>query len=399
MSTTGRVLSEDELETILHKMAAEPREACIAREQSTFDQLAGGVRPIVLFGAGALGRMVLAGLRRLGVRPKGLADNNPKLWGVEVDGLRVFSAAEAARRFGQDCCFVVTIYNGSKTRQQLRDLGCRYVAPFAALFWKYAGVFTPGNGIDLPHNLPPRSDELRAVYGMLADEHSRREMCAQLRWRYWLDDSGMPAPLAARDIYFPRELITQFDGEVFVDCGAFDGDTCRSFLEHADRRFEHIFPFEPDPGNRNLLEQSTMAMGAAISGKITALPFAVGDRDGPAQFSADGTAGSHSTAGAGICVECRKLDNIAWTHLPTYIKLDIEGAEPDALRGASELLRKHMPVLAVCLYHRSEHLWQVPRYIHETAPGYELFIRRYAEDCWELVCYAVPKHRLAAARS
>jgi hypothetical protein len=105
------------------------------------------------------------------------------------------------------------------------------------------------------------------------------------------------------------------------------------------------------------------------------------------------------TAGEGICVECRKLDNIAWTYLPTYIKMDIEGAEPDALRGASELLRTHMPVLAVCLYHRSEHLWQVPRYIHETAPGYELFIRRYAEDCWELVCYAVPKHRLTAARS
>ena len=398
MSTSGRAISDDELETILHEMAAEPREACIAREQSTFDQLAGGVRPIVLFGAGALGRTVLAGLRRLGVEPRGLADNNPKLWGEKVEGLRVFSAAEAAHRFGQDCCFVVTIFNGSRTRKQLGDLGCQHVAPFAALFWKYAEVFIPCNGIDLPRNLPPRADELRAVYGMLADEHSRREMCAQLRWRYWLDDSGMPPPLAARDIYFPHDLITQFDREVFVDCGAFDGDTVRGFLEHAGSRFEHIFPFEPDPGNRNLLQQSITAWGAAISSRITAVPFVVGAQDGPAQFSADGSAGSHMTAGEGISVECRKLDNIAWTHLPTYIKMDIEGAEPDALRGASELLRKHMPVLAICLYHRSDHLWQVPRYIHETAPGYELFIRRYAEDCWELVCYAVPKHRLAAAR-
>jgi FkbM family methyltransferase len=380
-------------------MAAEPREVCSAREQSTFDHLAGGVRPIVLFGAGALGRMVAKGLRNAGAPAIAFGDNNPKLWGEEVEGLRVFSAAEAARRFGQDCCFVATIYNGSKTRQQLRGLGCQYVAPFAALFWKYAGVFIPGNGIDLPHNLPPSADELRAVYGMLADEPSRREMCAQLRWRYWLDDSGMAAPLAARDIYFPRELITPFDGEVFIDCGAFDGETVRSFLEHADSRFEHIFPLEPDPVSRNRLEQATMALGAAISGRITLLPFLVGDQDGPAQFSADGSVRSRLTAGEGICVECRKLDNIPWTHVPTYIKMDIEGAEPDALRGASELLRKQMPVLAVCLYHRSEHLWQVPRYIHETAPGYDLFIRRYAEDCWELVCYAVPKHRLAAARS
>ena len=171
-------------------MAAESPAACIAREQSAFDRLAGGVRPIVLFGAGALGRMVLAGLRRAGVEPKALADNNPKLWGQEVDGLCVFSADEAARRFGQDCCFVVTIYNGFNRRQQLRDLGCRYVAPFAALFWKYDKVFIPGNGIDLPHNLPAYADELRAAYGVLADENSRREMCAQLRWRYWLDDSA-----------------------------------------------------------------------------------------------------------------------------------------------------------------------------------------------------------------
>ena len=52
MSTAGRVISENELETILHEMAAEPREVCLAREKSTFDQLAGGIRPIVLFGAG-----------------------------------------------------------------------------------------------------------------------------------------------------------------------------------------------------------------------------------------------------------------------------------------------------------------------------------------------------------
>ncbi len=137
MSTPGRVDSEQELETILHEMAAEAREVCIAREQSTFDQLAGGARPIVLFGTGPLGKTVLAGLRRLGIQPRGLADNNPKLWGKEVQGLRVFSAAEAAHLFGQDCCFVVTIYNGSKIRRQLRDLGCQHVAPFAALFWKY----------------------------------------------------------------------------------------------------------------------------------------------------------------------------------------------------------------------------------------------------------------------
>jgi len=182
-------------------MAAESPAACIAREQSAFDRLAGGVRPIVLFGAGALGRMVLADYAVPGSSRR-VWPTIPEALGQEVDGLCVFSADEAARRFGQDCCFVVTIYNGFARRQQLRDLGCRYVAPFAALFWKYDKVFVPGNGIDLPHNMPAYADELRAACGVLADENSRREMCAQLRWRYWLDDSAMPAPLPARDLYF-----------------------------------------------------------------------------------------------------------------------------------------------------------------------------------------------------
>jgi len=396
LSTRGKAIRDHELETLLREMAAEPPEACTAREVSTFDRLAGGARPLVLFGAGALGRMVLAGLRRAGVEPKCFADNNAKLCGKEVAGLRVLPADESAHRFGQDCCFVVTVYNGSKIRRQLCDLGCRYIAPIAALFWKYAEVFIPENGIDLPHHLPAHADELRAVCAMLADERSRRELCAQLRWRYWLDDRGMPAPLPARDLYFPRELISNFEGEVFVDCGAFDGETLRCFLEHAGGRFEHIFSFEPDPGNRSLVERSRLELGAGIGSRITVLPFVVGDRNGTAQFSADGSVRSHTTAGEGIPVECRRLDDIAWTHQPTYIKMDIEGAEPDALRGAAELLRERMPVLAVCLYHRSEHLWQIPSYIHQIAPGYKVFIRRYAEDCWELVCYAVPRHRLAS---
>jgi hypothetical protein len=78
--------------------------------------------------------------------------------------------------------------------------------------------------------------------------------------------------------------------------------------------------------------------------------------------------------------------------------MDIESAEPEALDGARELLRRHRPVLAVCTYHRSEHLWQIPNLIRSMVPEYHLFLRRYAEDCWEGVCYAIPKHRLRQPR-
>jgi hypothetical protein len=74
--------------------------------------------------------------------------------------------------------------------------------------------------------------------------------------------------------------------------------------------------------------------------------------------------------------------------------MDIESSEPEALAGGAELLRRHQPVLAICTYHRSEHLWDIPNLIHSIAPEYHIFLRRYAEESWEGVCYAVPEHRL-----
>jgi hypothetical protein len=73
--------------------------------------------------------------------------------------------------------------------------------------------------------------------------------------------------------------------------------------------------------------------------------------------------------------------------------MDIEGAEPEALTGAAATMRRSRPILAVCAYHVSEHLWTLPRLIADAVPDYRISLRRYAEECWEMVYYAVPPER------
>ena len=125
------------------------------------------------------------------------------------------------------------------------------------------------------------------------------------------------------------------------------------------------------------------------------MPYAVGNTNGPVSFTCTSSAASHLTGGLGEGnIECRRLQDVEWPVAPTYVKMDIEGAEPEALVGATGLLRQHHPVLAVCTYHRSEHLWQIPNLIRSIAPEYNVFLRRYAEECWEGVCYAIPSSRL-----
>lgn len=388
----------NDLEFVLQRIGSESFQAVLAREKSTFAKFAGQYEGrLILFGAGALGRLVLQGLAQAGVRPIAFADNNERLWNTEIGGVPVLPPATASDRYRDSGCFVVTIYNGSPARRQLKALGCKHLAPFAALFWEYAEIFTPNCGIDLPHKLPAYSDEIRACHEVLADAESRRELAGQLEWRYWLDDDALPPPLDPRQTYFPMELMEPSEDEVFVDCGSFEGDIFPSFSSHWNGRFRHIFALEPDPQNREVLGTTARNMG--LTDRVTVLSCAVGEQSGMVSFVSTGTMASRIVEGGegSVSVECRKLDDISWQLTPTYIKMDIEGAEPRALIGASDLLRRHHPILAVCTYHRSEHLWQIPNLIRSIAPEYKLFLRRYAEECWEGVCYAIPDRRLKRA--
>ena len=397
MTTTQAADTDKELEYVLRQIEAEPVESIRGRERNAFDNIAGLYRErLVLFGAGPLGRGILAGLRKVGMEPLAFADNNQILWGAEVSGLKVLSPNEAARTYGDTACFVVTIYQGSSVHHQLANLGCQRIAHFAGLVWKYSDTFIPQSGIQLPHRMVEQIESIRTCYAALADDVSKTELCEQLRWRYWLENAPLSPPDNSRDTYFPMDLLSSSTAEVFIDCGGFDGDTIRSFNEHWKGEFRHIFALEPDPANRAALSANIDAAG--LSSRVTVMPYAVGSTTGPVSFSITSSAASHVTAGGnGVTIECRRLDDLEWPLAPTYIKMDIEGAEPEALAGASQLLKRHHPVLAVCTYHRSEHLWLIPNLIRSIVPEYNIFLRRYAEDCWEGVCYAIPDHRLRRA--
>ncbi len=401
MSTSQSTQASDKLRTTLHAIESEPLNAVLTREATAFDELAAPfATKLILFGAGPMGKSALAGLRRAGVEPLAFSDNNSHLWGQEIDGLTVLPPHEAASRYSHSACFVVTIYNGSAVRCQLGLLGCQAVTPFAPLFWKFAEAFVSESyeltRFELPHRLRNGLAEIRQCDSVLHDDSSRLELSGQLAWRYWLDYDALCANLDAKHIYFPVDLVSPFDEEVFADCGSFDGPTIRSLAQHWHCRFRHAFAFEPDPANRIALARNIKGMG--IEKSVTIFPCALADHTGLVPFTCAGTMGSHIGGRKDAkMVECSTLDSLDWPIAPTYIKMDIEGAELDALRGAAAVLRRYHPVLAICTYHRAEHLWEIPNLINSIAPTYRIFLRRYAEECWEGVCYAIPPHRFNSA--
>ncbi len=377
-------------EIAVKALLAEGLESCREREVRAFDEAAFGTKGTVLFGAGGLGRRILATLRSAGIVPLAFADNNRSLWEKRVEDIPVIAPAEAAARYGTTAAFVITIWASWNDSMQdqiavLRSLGCRTVIPFPLLAWKFPAPLLPHVQIDLPSRVHEQREDVIRCAHLWADDESAREYVAQLRWCLRFDFTTLGQSLPAQ--YWQSDLIHLGDDAVFVDAGAFDGDTIAQFLEFTESRFGRIYAFEPDGRNFGLLQERVSRMPQAVQSRICWRQQAVGDFDGLVPFN--GGIGASSYVGGEGRAECVTLDS-AVSECPSYIKYDVEGFEPKALRGSRRIISGCKPVLAVCVYHCQDHLWQLPLQIHSINPNYRFHLRAHGQ-IWETVCYAVPE--------
>jgi FkbM family methyltransferase len=402
-TTHGSVATADESRAALEVLLAEPIDTARHREAATFEEASGSrSSSIVLFGAGGLGRRTLAGLRAAGVEPKAFADNRPTLWGTQIDGVDVLSPTDAAERFAKTAVFVVTIWGAGSSHRlaqsvdQLQGLGCDLVLPAAWLHWHYAEQLLPFYALELPSKLLEQSDDVRRCFELLADDQSREEFVAQVQWRLTGDPGHLSHPVAGAQ-YLVDDVATSNSEEVVLDCGAYDGDTLRSWLDVRGPSFKKYFAMEPDPISRGRMEASIARLDPDVAARVQVLPYSVSNYTGIATFSAMGTLSSSIGEGEGITVQCIRLDDLEkefGDDTPTFLKVDVEGTELDTLEGGADFLRRARPLITIASYHIQDHLWKVPLAIHELWSGYQLYFRPHNEEGWDLILYAVPADRV-----
>lgn len=390
------------IEADLDELLSEDISSVIEREKTEFDRLASPFeRSLILVGAGNLGRQVLASLRADGIEPLAFADNNPALQGKSIEGVQVLSRQQAAENYGSSAAFVVTIWNTNhafiQTRKELLELHCKKIIPAVALRWKYSEALLPFFWLDVPSKTVEHAGLIKSAFSLWNDEFSRREYLAQLKFRILGEFDTLSAPVP-QESYFPDDLFDLLPDEKFIDCGAFDGVTVRHFLKRQKEYSGKTVAYEPDPSNFGLLKQYISELPTGVSTNIIPLPYAVGAKHETVHFDANGTMGSAISKNGKIQVECVTLDeNLNELQVrPTYIKMDIEGSELQALSGATYLVQREMPILAICSYHCYDDLWRIPLYIHSLSSDYRLFLRPHEIEGWQLVCYAVPSGRLKA---
>ena len=354
---------------------------------------------LVLFGAGNLGKKALWVLREQGIEPLAFTDNSARLWGQTIEGIPVLAPGEAARQFGRSAAFVVTAFspacNYVPLEQQLRNFGLRTDRALRGPFLEVCRVLPAARHGRLAAPRAGRPRRRPQGLQLFYDDASRREFVAQVRWRLRHDFAALPPP-SPDEQYFPDDLFALRADERFVDCGAFDGDTIRSLLKRTTD-FGRIVAFEPDPVNFQRLRQCVAEMPPEVQARISLGEVAVAAARGTVRFQSDGTAGARILDEGPAEVACDSLQNLLAGLDPSFIKLDVEGAEHEALYGAQEILARGRAIWAVCVYHKQSDLWQLPLLLRSCLPrDYQLFLRKHGGEIFDTVCYAVPAERLVS---
>ncbi|PHQ58169.1 MAG: hypothetical protein COA30_00935 [Sulfurimonas sp.] len=237
--------------------------------------------------------------------------------------------------------------------------------------------------------------KLSKVTELLTDKKSKNvleniiNLRKTLNVKYYIDPSDTE--------YFPEDvpILNNLEAINFIDCGAYIGDTIEELLKQSSK-VNSTISFEPDNKNIKILTKTLSILKEKFhKTDFIVYPTGVYSKNDILKFSNNGIDSSASLDKAStLSVPVVSLDTAILNSNPNFIKMDIEGAEKEALLGATETIKKYKPNLAICLYHKPEDLWELPLLINEIEPSYDMYIRVHEDLYLSTVLYCISRDRV-----
>ncbi len=260
--------------------------------------------------------------------------------------------------------------------------------------WYGVGALHPGdqgfvNYFGSMYNyLRQQSEALESLYESLGDYRSKQTLKTILQhWLTFTPDIRKSGIESTFKHYFDLDIMRCTEDEVFVDCGAYNGDTVLDFIEQYGGRYKSIYSYELTP---SMFKQAQEKLNEHKN--IFLRNKGVSDRNGKMSFDDTVDAGNRLVSNGGTAIaEVVKIDDDIKEDI-SFLKMDIEGAEISALTGAQNHIRRSRPKLAISLYHKLSDLIEIPALCKRLVPEYHLYLRHHPADFpfpTEYVLYAV----------
>ena len=286
----------------------------------------------VIFGAGLEGQRTKEILRATNRNVVAFCDNNRLLWDTRIDDIKVISPAELMADY-QGCGVIISARQFIfQIYQQLLIIG-----------FPRENIIIPENGF---------------LMGVIGKQYF--------------------------DVFEPHEE------EIFMDIGCWDGNTVKDFVRWCNGSYAQIYAFEPDISCWSSCEKTFEVNHIA---NVAFIKKGVSKSTETVYFRGIGI-GSSKVVPKQMSdhqIPVTSIDDvlIPGNRAVTFIKMDIEGSEMEALIGGRKSIVKHKPRMAISVYHKPQDLWELADYILDLNPEYQLYMRHYTTCSYETILYAV----------
>lgn len=334
---------------------------------------------IIFWGAGSTGQEAFDYLSTKGVRPNYFTDKQEKLHGKFIEDIEIIPS-EKIKKFVDPFILVTSNSYFPEISLKLKEMGVKETN-FAC-----ANIAPKHIREGAREHLEKNITKYEEAYRLLADELSRNTYYSTLKYRLTLDNTILE-PIFKSNQYFGHNFNVK-PCRNYVDCGAFDGDTVKKFILTVGGCYDNIYCFEPDLDNYSKLIEYIEKKHLK---NVHTFRIGVWNKKDILKFKSIGPAAGLISPDGDLSIEVNSLDNILESKKIDCIKMDIEGAELEALYGAINTIKNNRPLLLISAYHNLQDFYEIPIFINSLNLEYEFYFRHHSMSSGETVCYAVPK--------
>jgi len=343
-------------------------------QPDVWEKIHAAKKPIFLYGMGNGADKVLHELQKRNVPVEGVFANDEFVRGQSYRGYQVKRFAELKQEYGD---FLSLLCFGSHREEVIRQV--LQVADETELLAPDVPVV--GDTIFDHAYLLAHVGDYETLRERLSDDLSRSVLDHALCYKLTGDIGELLKDTTEEAENW--DLLKLNDREDYLDLGAYTGDTIALFRSKVGQ-WASITAVEPDKRNFRRLSESVQGLR-----NVELHQVGISDRWEQRLFRQG--SGRGSGTGEGSLLTCDSVDNLTLGRRVSFLKMDVEGQEAAAIRGAEKTIRKHSPKLLISAYHRTEDLHLLPLQLLQLDDRYQLYLRRSCcLPAWELNYYALP---------